>query len=180
MPDPITPPVDPAAPPVVPPAAVPPAPVVPPVVVPPAVVPPVAVPPAAVPPAAKPATEVAPPAGESPAEKQLREALDRLGKLETQNRDNLIKRIAAESGLKAEASEFLTATDEAGLRAQAEKLKAFAPAPVAPPVGRLGSITNPGAPAGGPTIEERIAASEKTGSKYESLSLKLELMNGAE
>jgi hypothetical protein len=123
------------------------------------------------------------PESESAEARRAREQDERIARLEASNHDNLVARIVAESGIPAGAREFLTASDEAGLRAQAEKLKAIAPttpsAPAAPPpIGAVGSVTNPGGGAPPPTMDEKIAAAEKGTSRYSSLELKLQKLRG--
>jgi hypothetical protein len=85
------------------------------------------------------------------------------------------KLVAAEAGLKAEDLEFLTATDETELRAQAtrlsERFKGGTPPATPPPA--AGTITQP---AGGqtPTLDERIATAEKAGDHMTAVALKRE------
>ena len=126
-------------------------------------------------------TPPAPPAGETPAEKNLRELNERTARLEADNLALRRKTIAQEIGIQPDAIEFLTATDDAAIRAQAEKLKAFAPAPATPAAAATppaaGTVTNP-APTPPTTIEERIAAAEKAGNGFSSITLKLEQMRG--
>ena len=120
-----------------------------------------------------PAPKPEPPAGETPAEKQLREANERIERLEATNQSNLRKAIAAEVGIAPEAAEFITATDEAGMRAQATKLKGLAPAaPASPPA--AGSVTNPPAPAP-EDLQAKIDAAEKAGNTRLSIQLKRQL-----
>jgi len=100
-------------------------------------------------------------------------------------------RIVAELGLKADAAAFITATDPAAMRTQAEQLKALgagvaaaaasdAPAaPAAPPAaGPAGTITQPPATPGAKTLDEKIADAEKAGNRHDSLTLKLQKLRG--
>jgi hypothetical protein len=82
-------------------------------------------------------------------------------------RTELLKvKIGGELGIPAEALEFITATDEAGIRAQAEKLKGFVKAPTAG-----GTVTNP---AGGqqPSLDQQIAEAEKSGNALLAIQFK--------
>lgn len=79
----------------------------------------------------------------------------------------LRRAVAAENGLSAEAVEFLTATDEDGLVAQAVKLAGMTGAkPVV-----AGTVTNPSGQQQ-PSIDEQISAAEKSGNIALSISLK--------
>lgn len=120
-----------------------------------------------------PAPKPEPPAGETPAEKALREANERIAKLEESSLRSQRRAIAAELGVKPEAVEFITATDEEGIRAQAEKLKVLmpaAPTPITPP-GPAGTITNP---AGAPPedLTAKINEAEKNGNVLLAIKLK--------
>lgn len=114
-----------------------------------------------------------PPAGETAAEKALREANERIARLEEANLKSQRRAIAAELGVKPEAVDFITATDEDGIRAQATRLKALMPADPAPaPLpGPTGTVTNPA----GPPPEDltaKIAEAEKSGNVLQAIRLK--------
>ena len=101
----------------------------------------------------------------SEVERLKQEAQEAKTALEAQRLETL--RLKAGKDLPEEALEFLTATDEAGLAAQAEKLsKVYAPA-------AAGTRTNPGA-GQGPSVDEQITAAEKAGNSFQSIKLKLD------
>lgn len=89
--------------------------------------------------------------------------------------ENLRLKIAGETKLPADMLEFLTATDEAGIRAQAEKLAAKMTAPGATPPetppAQAGTTTQPSRTAQ-PNIDEKILAADKAG----NVALTIELM----
>jgi len=114
-----------------------------------------------------------PPAGETPEQKALREANERIARLEEQNLKATRRTIALEVGIAPEAVEFITASDEDGMRAQAQKLKGLmpaAPAPTPPPP-PAGTTTNPG---GTPPedLTAKIAEAEKSGNVLLAIRLK--------
>ena len=93
--------------------------------------------------------------------------------------ENLRLKIAGETGLAADMLEFLTATDEAGIRAQAEKLAAKMTAsgtgttgttPPATPPAQAGTTTQPNRTAQ-PSLDERILAADKAGNAALSIEL---------
>lgn len=82
-------------------------------------------------------------------------------------RTELLKmKIGGELGVPTEALEFITATDEAGIRAQAERLKGFVKAPAAG-----GTVTNP-ASGQQPSLDQQIAEAEKNGNALLAIQLK--------
>ena len=87
---------------------------------------------------------------------------------------DLTKRtLAAEGGLPSEMVEFITATDEAGIKAQVEKLAAKLVPPATPPTVPViaGTTTNP--PGGQqPSVDEQIAEAYKNGNRNEAIRLK--------
>lgn len=98
----------------------------------------------------------------------------RLEALEQSNLTNLRGRIAAQSGLSAEAASFISGTDEASITAQVNSLKALsapasAAAPVVPPA--AGTATAPPATQA-PTIDEQIAAAQLKNNPLETIRLK--------
>lgn len=101
------------------------------------------------------------------AETQAAQEKERADKAETERLDALKRAVAAENGLAPEAVEFLTASDEAGLLAQATKLGGMVGAkPVV-----AGTVTNPPGQQT-PSIDEQISAAQKAGNTALAISLK--------
>lgn len=84
-------------------------------------------------------------------------------------RERLIERIVAEHGLPADqAAEWLSATDEAGLRAQAVKLAAIMKQPA------VAGTTSQPSRGGSPSIDDQINAALKAGQTVKAIQLKRE------
>ena len=106
----------------------------------------------------------------SDVERLRKEKDDAIKERDAERLDKL--RLKAGKDLPEEALEFLTATDEVGLAAQATKLATlYGKAPAAPPAPvKGGTVTQP--PAGQqPSTQERIAAATKAGNPLEAIRL---------
>ena len=109
------------------------------------------------------------------AEKRAQEAENKATALEI---SSLRQKAVADAGLKSDAAQFITATDEAGIQAQIEGLRGLigtTQTQVPPKSG--GTVTQP--PTGQqPGLDEQIAAAEKAGNRALSIHLKMQRMKG--
>jgi ubiquitin len=104
---------------------------------------------------------------------ELEKATNRAKELEDQlnkeRTERLRLKIATESGLSPEDMDFVVGSDEETMRTSAQRLAArIGAAPKA-----AGTVTNPPSPQA-PSIDERIAAAERSGNRMEAIRLKRE------
>ena len=85
------------------------------------------------------------------------------------SRERLISKIAKEEGISEDSFDFLTASDEEGLRNQAQKLASITKRTNI----AAGTRTNPAANQQ-PSIDEQISAAEKSSNSFESIRLKVQ------